>query len=172
MPELSPAYRLRDVAPVKSPHGKALVEDVMRRLDCKTPRDLARRLGWTGDQERKLYKWHAGDYAPNGPSTLRLLDAAGLLLDLPAEERFEQMIQEQMPAIERASEYAVQEAVRQARAVREETVALLRAEVATMVEGLPTKADLTAALEPLRLAIESVATARTRQTKVPRKATG
>ena len=68
---------------VKAPHAVEFVHDVMRRLECTTVRDLAKRLGWTGDDERKLYKWEAGEQAPNMLSTIELLNAAGLLLEEP-----------------------------------------------------------------------------------------
>jgi hypothetical protein len=68
---------------VKAPHARDFVHDVMRRLECRTVRDLAKKLGWTGDEERKLYKWEAGEQAPNMRSTIALLSAAGLLLEEP-----------------------------------------------------------------------------------------
>lgn len=75
--------------PVKRPHARQLVHDLMRRLECANVRDLSRLLGWDKypDRERKLYKWEAGDQAPNMQSTIELLTAAGLLLDEPIAAR-------------------------------------------------------------------------------------
>ena len=68
---------------MKAPHAQFFVRDVMRRLGCETVRDLAKSVGWTGDRERKLYKWEAGEQSPNMQGTIALLMAAGLLREKP-----------------------------------------------------------------------------------------
>lgn len=54
----------------------------MARVGATNPTELSRKLGppWTDrDQQRKLYKWHEGSQHPNGPATIALIRAAGLL---------------------------------------------------------------------------------------------
>ncbi len=67
---------------MKNPQAAAFVRDVMARVGVKNPTELSKFLGppWTSrDQQRKLYKWHEGSAHPNGPSTIALIRAAGLL---------------------------------------------------------------------------------------------
>lgn len=67
----------------KHPAVVAFIETLMVRTGTTTPAELRAHLGepWTTnrDQERKLYKWHRGETAPNFYSTLELLRAAGML---------------------------------------------------------------------------------------------
>lgn len=67
---------------MKHPAVAELVRHVMTHVGADNPTELSKLLGgeWTGrDQQRKLYKWHAGQQAPNFAATIVLLRAGGLL---------------------------------------------------------------------------------------------
>ena len=79
---------------MKNPEAAAFIRDVMSRVGATNPSDLSKILGppWTDrDQQRKLYKWRDGSQHPNGPSTIALIRAAGLLREdgaaVPAPSR-------------------------------------------------------------------------------------
>lgn len=60
------------------------MHDVMGRVGVSNPTELAEHLGqpWAApNQLRMLYKWSRGEHHPNGPSTIALVRAAGLLHD-------------------------------------------------------------------------------------------
>lgn len=67
-------------APRKQPKdlvAHAFVKDVMKQLDVKTTRELARALGVAGtDEEVTVGRWVRGESAPNFHGTMRLLRAA------------------------------------------------------------------------------------------------
>jgi hypothetical protein len=73
-------------ADARSPEGAHFVREVMRIIGAERPADLVRMLGgkWLErDQERKVYKWHRGESAPNFQGTVALLNLAGLLVEEP-----------------------------------------------------------------------------------------
>ena len=61
------------------PSGKDFVRDAMRRLDCRTAKDLVIRMHWDPDRIRLVARWLAGETEPNYRSTMELLQAAGML---------------------------------------------------------------------------------------------
>jgi hypothetical protein len=70
----------------KNPEGARFVREVMRLVGAPRPADLVRMLGgrWLErDQQRKVYKWHSGESAPNFDGTVALLSLAGLLVEDP-----------------------------------------------------------------------------------------
>lgn len=62
--------------------------NIMRRVGAENPTDLSKIMGvpWTErDQQRRLYKWAAGEQSPNFIGTISLLFAAGGLKWNPLE---------------------------------------------------------------------------------------
>lgn len=71
-------------AAMKSPEGAAFLAMVMTRVGASNPTELSSLLGgeWERrDQLRKLYKWAAGESAPNFQGTIALLKLAQMLTE-------------------------------------------------------------------------------------------
>lgn len=67
---------------MRHPEVAEFVREVMERVDAKNPTELSRLMGppWTDrDQQRKIYKWAAGETAPNYDGTIALLRLGGML---------------------------------------------------------------------------------------------
>lgn len=61
------------------PEVVEFMQTVMEQIGVRSPRELARALGLTGDDERKVPRWVNGESAPDFYNTLSLLSRAGLL---------------------------------------------------------------------------------------------
>lgn len=62
---------------MKHPEAAALVARAQRATGSENPTELSKKMGWNdADQRRKLYKWAAGEAAPNFYGTLTLLRLA------------------------------------------------------------------------------------------------
>lgn len=83
--------------------GRQFVQAVMRKVGAANPTELSKMLGdpWTDrDQQRKLYKWAAGETQPNFAGTMALLSLAGMLTDRRAVPRRPTALEARMRGLE------------------------------------------------------------------------
>lgn len=135
---------------MKHPEAAAFVRDVMKRVGAKNATELSKTLGppWTErDQQRKIYKWVAGEVAPNFEGTLALLEVAGMLRKTAT-----------VRAARRSQPQGLEQAVEQLRQNQEAALALLEELTAAAAASASANAANAQRLDALRADLDELRT--------------